>query len=1107
MTGENDDGRPRDEVPPDDHPTTNGSGEMTPLSARQDPQPHAPQAFSYRRRHVIQGMILSVLFLIAAGLLLTIASLERQLQERRAIKRQLATAGSSSEDDGPDSQRFTTTLPSEADRFWNLTKPAQSSLEGSLSSSNAKSRHRPQAPTHGPNRRNLYWDRAVAYILADWDPTVLQGLSALESTTMPRHELATSLPLAAGNNATTTTAASLGLESLIQAANLGHPNAQLILANAYSTGLWPVQYKSNSHPPHLKDSPDDPPSSSFEIPHLHVQESFQDDESLVPTSNIGKMSSSSSTSASAVTSTMKARLRQQRHQQHKAWILWHMAAMGGNLEAAMILAYRMTYVREQHTARLSTNTGSSTNNDDTTITEPQMCRAQLEYYQAAADGILDWLQASPQSRAKVLPAGDKHTLHMIELFGGTSSKLDMENQPNESPQALQFYHVRATDNSAVASTKNKKQLHALKSEQAQASYTLAKLYHYGIRGVPQNLTMALQYYEMAAKVGHWEAAGFAGDFYLWGIGVEEQDPYKAHKYFSMGLPHGVEGCRRKLEMKLKQKQLLNQGKSVSPAPKDIHLCDSNCLNGMGVLLVLGLPLLVSQDLQAAEQYFQLAKDQRSRDATYNLAMLRLGWKVHYRPISEALMRRKDKDGSGDDEDGSDGDKKENGQTLIQDEYFPKDYIPVNHPSQSEMQQILQDLDAAASNGHIQARHRLAKMYASGVTITHNVEVVPRSCEKAVKHFKWILENASPHRSMRLRTAYKQYMDGDTASSLRNYLAASEYSGLAQVNAAFLLEQGECLGLSKVDCAKASVRLYKAAADRGYAEASLRVGDFYYYGRFREDPGVVGPFGWFEYILYPEKHVPKLVTKFVDKLQTLMRAVVGGSAEDSSPDAVASDDTCTTVDESCPATLADGESLDEEEDYVDQHSLETDLNMAARFYRMAAERSSSPRANFNLGFLYEWGLGLKQDFPLAKRHYDLAITSSGASREADLPATIALLCLSIHENLVRFWISWEEWLNSTKEKKVATPDRDSKSSYASGTEDVTGAPRAAVGKGEVPSVSGTHGFGRPVPGGVDRRLTKKDVLIFHLLSWESLLILVLTIILSVLLQMRLRTRRR
>ena len=80
-------------------------------------------------------------------------------------------------------------------------------------------------------------------------------------------------------------------------------------------------------------------------------------------------------------------------------------------------------------------------------------------------------------------------------------------------------------------------------------------------------------------------------------------------------------------------------------------------------------------------------------------------------------------------------------------------------------------------------------------------------------------------------------------------------------------------------------------------------------------------------------------------------------------------------------------------------------VAAAHYKAAAS-SSSARAMFNLGFLYQFGIGLDQDFPLAKRYYDSARVND---KEADLPGKVALVGLSFHESVV----SWLEWWRNLK----------------------------------------------------------------------------------------------
>ncbi|KAG6855982.1 hypothetical protein H0H87_008662 [Tephrocybe sp. NHM501043] len=63
-----------------------------------------------------------------------------------------------------------------------------------------------------------------------------------------------------------------------------------------------------------------------------------------------------------------------------------------------------------------------------------------------------------------------------------------------------------------------------------------------------------------------------------------------------------------------------------------------------------------------------------------------------------------------------------------------------------------------------------------------------------------------------------------------------------------------------------------------------------------------------------------------------------------------------------------------------------LERAARYYQSAADTQMSALAMWNLGWMYENGIGVPQDFHLAKRHYDLALDTNS---EAYLPVILSL----------------------------------------------------------------------------------------------------------------------
>lgn len=69
--------------------------------------------------------------------------------------------------------------------------------------------------------------------------------------------------------------------------------------------------------------------------------------------------------------------------------------------------------------------------------------------------------------------------------------------------------------------------------------------------------------------------------------------------------------------------------------------------------------------------------------------------------------------------------------------------------------------------------------------------------------------------------------------------------------------------------------------------------------------------------------------------------------------------------------------------------EPDVNKAVQCYTSASDHSQSAQALFNLGWMHENGVGLTQDFHLAKRYYDHALV---VNKEAYLPVTLSLLKL-------------------------------------------------------------------------------------------------------------------
>lgn len=807
--------------------------------------------------------------------------------------------------------------------------------------------------------------------------------------------------------------------ALERAAGAGHPTAQHYLANAYSSGIWPVPAVNGQ---------------TFANENLTVS-----DDWLPTEGDLGR-------------------------QIDKAYLLWHMAALGGNIESAMALAFRL---------------------------DSNGCEESLPYYQAAADGIMDQLEVSKHSRAKVIPPMDKHTLAQVHIHGGTSSQLDWNNKPDESKEALQYYHMKATT-TAWYKTKSKTstQDDAKKKRKKQyaeeeggidvyAAFTLAHMYHHGSRGVEQNLTKSLEYYEIAGTHGNWESAGQACIFHLWGIGTE-QNANLAMDFCKLGAPKGFDGCLRIFhETDGKERDRYN--------PVN---CNKEALNGLGLLHLLGIRGVLEIDTSLAEKYFTLAKELGSMDAYYNLAMMYLGWKTHYKTVDELKETGTSAAGVQSAEDalpipGETTTKKDSSEKFVLYKASIGDSTYYKGPIQTDVMNAIQLLEVASKLGHVQAKHRLGMIYAQGLTHTTSViqyNFVKRSCAKAKESFQWIITNASPTRSDRLRTAYKEYIAGNLEVSLRNYIAAAEVGSIVgQVNAAFLMERGMCLDLDEADCAKASVRLWKAAAERGNVEACLRVGDFYYYGRLHGEKLHIGPFGWIQYFLHPEKYLPTLFQEwsrtlghYVLKYTRTDNERINSESSTASTCEANEEGTCRVNEKTQPEdTTATNNSVERE--------MEGDLHTAAHYYQIAGEKHHSARANFNLGFMHQWGLGLKQDFPMAKRHYDLALSKN--NREAELAVQIALIAMNIHEFIIRCKVILEDWWFQRDAATAGKGTSPSSSATKSKFPPPDSVPHATK------TMSGTQ------PKSPQQK-TREEVILSHVFDRSSLVIVILVFLLLV-----------
>ncbi|KRZ24024.1 Protein sel-1 -like protein 1 [Trichinella pseudospiralis] len=242
-------------------------------------------------------------------------------------------------------------------------------------------------------------------------------------------------------------------------------------------------------------------------------------------------------------------------------------------------------------------------------------------------------------------------------------------------------------------------------------------------------------------------------------------------------------------------------------------------------------------------------------------------------------------------------------------FLGKMYLDGTPATPADPATAFQYFSKAADKGNTLGYSGLGHMYYTGRGTEQNFS-------KAFKYFNLAAEQGSPEGqfyknvaergvwSTMLMDAYLAYQNGLYDQSVVQYLFMAELGyETAQTNAAYILDRGQLIYLSKNSINQRAFLLWKHSAEQGNGFSRVRVGDYHYYGI--------------------------------------------------------------------------GTPVNYEE--------------AAANYKTATELQRNPQAMFNLGYMHEKGIGIKQDLHLAKRFYDMALE---VSSDAALPVTLALVKLTI-----------------------------------------------------------------------------------------------------------------
>ncbi|XP_056872846.1 protein sel-1 homolog 1 isoform X2 [Takifugu flavidus] len=310
---------------------------------------------------------------------------------------------------------------------------------------------------------------------------------------------------------------------------------------------------------------------------------------------------------------------------------------------------------------------------------------------------------------------------------------------------------------------------------------------------------------------------------------------------------------------------------------------------------------------------------------------------------------------------------------------------------------------AANAGNTHAMAFLGKMYSDGS------EFLPQNNETALKYFKKASELGNPVGQSGLGMAYlygrgvpvnydlalkyfqkaaeQGLVDGQLQLGTmyyngvgvkRDYKQALKFFNLASqaghVLAFYYLAQMHATGTGVMRSCHTAVELFKNVCERGRWSERLMTA----YGSFREgetDAALV------QYLLLAEQgyevaqsnvaFILDQSAKIFSENETYPRALLHWTR------AAAQGYTVARI------KLGDY--------HYYGYGTDVDYETAVIHYRLASEQQHSAQAMFNLGYMHEKGLGIKQDIHLAKRFYDMA---AEASPDAQVPVFLALCKLGL-----------------------------------------------------------------------------------------------------------------
>eukprot|EP00392_Amoebophrya_sp_AT5.2_P001253 g1255.t1 len=498
---------------------------------------------------------------------------------------------------------------------------------------------------------------------------------------------------------------------------------------------------------------------------------------------------------------------------------------------------------------------------------------------------------------------------------------------------------------------------------------IGKRYLLGIDGFRQNYGKALEYLKLAAEANHGGSFGLLGYMYALGLGVEK-DLDAAHKHF---VSASIEG-------------------------------DALGQNGLGYIYFHGTEKQ-ERNVKLAFQHFNESSFGGSADGMFNLASVFLT-------------------GVGTDQ---------------------------------SFQKAVLWYTQALDRGHTPAAYSLAIMHLNGVGTVRDCSIAVNLLKRVCERGSWVSSRLQEAYALQqlgqvdttsaIVTASNQYTNADMSGSTTFLFLQLAEAGheVAQMNLAHLLDTGKSTLLMSNGAFSRfyAQRHYELSADQGSASSELRLGDFAYYGwsrAFLSDADMLLP-GEGRAEEEEEEAVLDGDMLSAEELE-VMRSMgnVPGKKKTKTPRSRWSEEELLAESErrakvaqqhvanvtpstsSKPTANVTGEAADgistSSSTTITATSTEINFDALAQAYSNPADMEAAlshywkvsnmqvtgewmqhfvARASFNLGFMYQFGLGIPQDLTLAKRLYQRSIELDPSTTTT--PVTIVLQSLSVHKWLL------------------------------------------------------------------------------------------------------------